>query len=121
MPREAQERRHGYRLTSQITRVTRGQHCYEVRPDVSPALEINPFQRVMVETMDCFSGAITDSSQRFNNITDLLAVVPDINPVSGPIAVKGPEPGDVLAVRGLDIRVGMDGGRRGRYFDRVND
>jgi hypothetical protein len=39
-----------------IARVTRRQYRYEVGPDISPALEINPGQEVVVETMDCFSG-----------------------------------------------------------------
>jgi acetamidase/formamidase len=91
--------------------VTRRQYRYEVGPDISPALEITPGQEVVVETMDCFSGAITDSSQRFNSVADVLKVVPGLNLVSGPITVKGAEPGDVLAVRVLDNRVGRDGGK----------
>lgn len=97
--------------TSPIARVTRNQYYYEVGPKVAPAIEINPGQEVVVETVDCFSGAITESSQRFNSVADLLKVVPGLNPVSGPIALTGAEPGDVLAVQVLDIRVGMDGGR----------
>jgi amidase len=94
-----------------IARITRHQYRYEVGPDIAPALEINPGQEVVVETMDCFSGAITESSQRFNSVADLLKVVPGLNPVTGPIAITGAEPGDVVAIQVLDIRVGMDGGK----------
>ena len=97
--------------TTPIARVKRDQYHYFVGPDISPAIEINPGQEVVVETVDCFSGAVTDSAQRFNGVADLLKVVPGLNPVCGPIAVKGAEPGDVVAVHVLDMRVGMDGGR----------
>jgi acetamidase/formamidase len=93
-----------------IARVTRDQYHYAVGPDISPAIEITPGQEVVVETMDCFTGAITNSAQRFNSVADLLKVVPGLNPVAGPIAVTGTAPGDVVAVHVLDIRVGRVGG-----------
>jgi hypothetical protein len=32
---------------------------------------------------DCFSAAITESSQRFNSVADLLKVVPGLNVMEG--------------------------------------
>jgi amidase len=97
--------------TTPIARVKRDQYQYFVGPDISPAIEIDSGQEVMVETMDCFSGAITNNAQRFNTIADYIKASRGPLPVSGPIAVKGASRGDVLAVHVLDIRVGMDGGR----------
>jgi amidase len=93
-----------------VARVKRDRIHYFVGPEIAPAVELVPGQEVVVETIDCFSGAITSSSQRFDNVGDLLKVVRGLNPVSGPIAVKGAVPGDVLAIHVLDIRVGMTGG-----------
>jgi acetamidase/formamidase len=78
--------------TTLMARVKRDQYHYAVGPDISPAIEITPGQEVVVETMDCFTGAITNSAQRFNSVADLLKVMPGLNPVSGPIAVTGAEP-----------------------------
>ena len=98
--------------TTPIARVKRDQYHYFVGSDISPAIEIEPGQEVMVETMDCFSGAITDNAQRFNTLADYAKAIPGpALPVAGPIAVKGAVRGDILAVHVLDIRVGMEGGR----------
>lgn len=98
--------------TTPIARVKRDQYHYFVGPDISPAIEINAGQEVVVETMDCFSGAITDNAQRFNTFADYYNEIPGpFLPVAGPIKVKGASRGDVLAVHVLDIRVGIDGGR----------
>ena len=96
---------------TQIARVKRDQCNYFVGPDIVPVIEINPGQEVVVETKDCFSGAITDNAQRFNTGMDYIKATRGPLPVAGPIAVKGAVRGDVLAVHVLDIRVGMDRGR----------
>ena len=94
-----------------IRRVNRDQHQYYVGPDIDPVLEIDPGEEVIVETVDCFSGAITDSAQTFDSIADLLEIVTGLNAVSGPVAVRGAEVGDLLAVHVLDIKVGMVDGK----------
>jgi amidase len=78
-----------------------------VGPDIPPVAEVEPGQDLVVETADYYSGKITRPEQRFSNIADLLRVVPGLDPVSGPIAVAGAEPGDALAIHILDIQVGM--------------
>jgi amidase len=98
-------------MSQAIYRVTRDQHQYYVGPDVDPVLEIDSGEQVIVETVDCFSGAITSSSQRFASVADVLEIVEGLNAVSGPIAVRGAEVGDVLAVHVIDIKVGMVEGR----------
>jgi amidase len=98
--------------TTSVARVKRDQYNYFVGPDISPVIEIDPAQEVVVETMDCFSGAITDNAQQFNTFADYYNAIPGpFTSVAGPIAVKGAVRGDVIAVHVLDIHVGMDGGR----------
>ena len=97
--------------TASIARVKRDQCSYFVGPDIAPVIEIDPGQDVVVETKDCFSGAVTDNAQRFNTGMDYIKAFTGSLPVSGPIAIKGAVRGDVLAIHVLDIQVGMDGGR----------
>jgi amidase len=94
-----------------IARVKRNQYSYFVGPDIAPVIEIDSGQEVVVETMDCFSGAITVNEQRFATFEEYIRAIRCPTPVAGPIAVKGAIGGDILAVHVLDIRVGMDGGR----------
>lgn len=74
---------------------------------VAPAITIQPGERVLVETWDCFSNRITSSSQTFDTLGSLLALTGGLNPIAGPIAVAGAEPGDALAVHVEEIRLGV--------------
>jgi amidase len=77
---------------------------YALSPENPPCAEITPGETVIVETEDCFSGRIKDT-------TDLFEVGgwENINPATGPIIVKGAEAGDTLAVDILDIKVHSPG------------
>jgi amidase len=65
-----------------------------------PALVVEPGEEVLFETKDCFSNQIKTADQRMDGL-DWTA----INPATGPLAVAGAEPGDVLVVRIEDIQV----------------
>ena len=59
-----------------------------------PLLTVRPGTVVELTTEDCFGG-------RVRGVEDLPSQVcefPYLNPVTGPIAVEGAEPGDTLAV-----------------------
>ena len=92
-------------------RVARDQAQHYVGPEIAPVIQIDPGEEVIVETQDCFGGCITDDSQQFATAADLLKVVTGLNPVNGPIAVRGAQKGDVLAVHVLDIKVGAVDGK----------
>ena len=92
-------------------RVTREQYQYAVGPDIHPVLEIDSGEEIILETLDCFSGVVTDSSQVFNSVAEVLAMVPGLNPVTGPVAVRHAEVGDVLAVHVMEIQVGRVNGK----------
>lgn len=64
-----------------------------------PALLVAPGELIHVETLDCFSGRITRPEHTHLDLDDSL-----LNPVTGPIYVKGAMPGDILSVRLHDIR-----------------
>ncbi|WP_026425960.1 acetamidase/formamidase family protein [Actinokineospora inagensis] len=64
------------------------------------ALTVPPGTVVELSTEDCFGGAV-------RGVADLPSQVcqfPYLNPVTGPIAVEGAEPGDTIAVHFVDIR-----------------
>ena len=70
-------------------------------PDLVPVLEIDPGDTVTFETNDCFTGQIRSEDDLVTEI-DLSR----INSATGPVAVRGAEPGDSLVAEILDVRPG---------------
>jgi formamidase len=69
-------------------------------PDIAPALEIGEGEELVLETRDAVDGQIKPSS----TVADLARFEPGrIHPLTGPIYVKGAQPGDVLEIEYLDI------------------
>ncbi|GAA1979506.1 acetamidase/formamidase family protein [Kitasatospora viridis] len=72
----------------------------------APLVTVRPGTVVELTTEDCFGGAV-------RGVTDLpsqVCVFPYLNPVTGPIAVLGAEPGDTLAVHFVEITPARDHG-----------
>ncbi|MFD5915801.1 acetamidase/formamidase family protein [Kitasatospora sp. NPDC058201] len=72
----------------------------------APLVTVRPGTVVELSTEDCFGG-------RVRGIGDLPSAVcefPYLNPVTGPIAVAGAEPGDTLAVHFVEITPARDWG-----------
>ncbi|MDL2252587.1 acetamidase/formamidase family protein [Ruminococcaceae bacterium OttesenSCG-928-I18] len=65
-----------------------------------PEARVQPGELLVFKTQDCFAGQITKESQLISEL-DLTKC----NPAAGPVYVEGAEPGDVLAVDLLDIRI----------------
>ena len=77
----------------------RDQVIWSFGPDLQPVLEVEPGDVVTFETNDCFTGQIRSEDDLVTEI-DLTR----INGATGPVAVKGAEPGDSLVVEILDVR-----------------
>jgi amidase len=73
-------------------------------PDLKPVLEVEPGAVVTLETNDCFTGQIQSEDDLVTEI-DFARV----NSATGPIAVRGAEPGDSLVVELLEVRPGPRG------------
>lgn len=71
-----------------------GEFAFTVGPYSTSVLEIDPGDRVIVDTIDTFSGKMVDETTSSRDVIEL----PYIDPQNGPIIVRGAEPGDVLAV-----------------------
>ena len=79
--------------------VTRDNVIWSFGPDIQPVVEVDPGAVVRLETNDCFTGQIRSE-------TDLVTEIDfnRINSATGPVAVKGAEPGDSLVVELLDVK-----------------
>jgi amidase len=80
-------------------RIGRDEIIWAFGPDLEPVLEVGPGAIVTFETNDCFTGQITSED-------DLVTAVDfdRVNSATGPVAVKGAEPGDSLVAEILDVR-----------------
>ncbi|MXV64451.1 acetamidase [Natronorubrum sp. JWXQ-INN-674] len=78
---------------------------YEFTPDLEPSATVESGAELTIETRDSLDGAIQDES-------DVIESVPEeVNAATGPIAVAGADPGDVLRVEIEEIRITEAHGR----------
>ncbi|PIE35030.1 acetamidase [candidate division KSB3 bacterium] len=101
--------------------LTRESVIYKFSPENPPIFSVEPGETFCVQTDDCFRSQIQTE-------TDLVTDVDfsRINPATGPIDLKGIQPGDILAVDILDIEVGKQGvmvgiPEEGAFGDRITD
>ena len=80
-------------------RIPRSEVIWSVGPVLQPGLEVEPGDVVTFETNDCFTGQIRSEDDLVTEI-DLSR----INSATGPVAVRGTEPGDSLVAEILDVR-----------------
>jgi amidase len=79
--------------------VTRDQVVWSFGPELEPVLEVEPGAVVRFETNDCFTGQIKTEA-------DLVTEIDfgRVNSATGPVAVRGAEPGDSLVVELLEVK-----------------
>src|SRR3954466_6618553 len=80
-------------------RIGRDEIIWAFGPELEPVLEIDPGETVTFERNDCFAGQITSE--------DDLATEIDferVNSATGPVAVRGAEPGDSLIAEILEVK-----------------
>jgi amidase len=80
-------------------RIGRDEIIWAFEPDLEPVLEVEPGGTVTFETNDCFTGQITSEDDLVTEID-----FERVNSATGPVAVKGAEPGDSLVAEILDVR-----------------
>ena len=68
-------------------------------PDIPPIAQVNPGDTFRIECLDCAGGQIKNS----DNCNEIEHLKPFGHPLSGPIAVKGAQPGDLLVVTIKDM------------------
>jgi formamidase len=69
-------------------------------PDIPPVFEVGEGEEVTLETRDALDGQIRPDA----TVADLASVDPHlVHPLTGPVFIKGAQPGDVLEIEFLDI------------------
>src|SRR5712692_10448267 len=69
-------------------------------PDVTPVIEVEPGEQVVLETRDALDGYLNAES----TIADLAGLpIGAVHPLTGPVFVKGAQPGDLLEIEFMDI------------------
>ena len=84
--------------------VSREDVIWAFGPALEPVLQVDPGATVTLQTNDCFTGQIRTEDDLVTEI-DLTRV----NSATGPVAVRGAEPGDSLVVEILDVRPAEQG------------
>ena len=78
---------------------------YTFTPELEAALTVDPNEKITIETIDSLEKEVVTSS-------DLLHSIPDeVNAATGPIAIRGAQPGDILSVKIEEIRITEESGR----------
>jgi len=75
-------------------------------PAIPPVMTVRPGDTVFMETRDAFDGQITRTSTERDVIPTFAGGPLDLNlvhPLTGPVAIEGAEPGDLLEVHVVDI------------------
>lgn len=83
-----------------ITIEDQGTFHYVYGPYAEPVLTVDPGALITIETHDAFGGRITSEADKPSEILRY----PYLNPQNGPIAVRGAQRGDCLAVRIHSVR-----------------
>lgn len=75
------------------------------RPDLEPILTVDPDDTVVIRCRDGFDGQVNPPVTAADLDTKLYSTLnfARVAPLTGPVAVRGAEPGDTLEVRILDI------------------
>jgi formamidase len=69
-------------------------------PDILPILEVDPGETIALETRDALDGQIKPGM----SVEDLLHLDAKVaHPLTGPIFIKGAEPGDLLEIETVDV------------------
>src|SRR5262244_4031355 len=71
-----------------------------VHPDIPPVLEVGEGEEVALETRDALDGQLKPGT----TVADFPSLdVGAVHPLTGPVFVKGAEPGDILEIEFTDI------------------
>ncbi|GGK78179.1 acetamidase/formamidase family protein [Haloarcula sebkhae] len=80
-------------------------HVYEFAPNMEPLYTAADGESLTFETIDSLNKAVQSDA-------DLMDAIPEeVNAATGPVAVEGATPGDVLKIEIEDVRVNEDLGR----------
>lgn len=91
-------------IPTPTVKLSRDQHIWAYAADMQGVVTVDPGTTLEIETWDCFTGQVQSESDTVEHL-DLARV----NSATGPISVRGAEPGDSLSVTLHDIRPNKQG------------
>ncbi|HEY5438174.1 MAG TPA: acetamidase/formamidase family protein [Acidimicrobiales bacterium] len=91
-------------MNEPTVKLSRDEHVWSFDAQREPVIAVDPGTVIEIETWDCFTGQVQSEEDTVEKI-DLNRV----NSATGPICVRGAEPGDTLSVTLLDIRPNSKG------------
>jgi amidase len=91
-------------MNDATVKLSRDEHVWSFDAQQEPVISVDPGTVIEIETWDCFTGQVQSEEDTVEKI-DLNRV----NSATGPICVRGAEPGDTLSVTLLDIRPNSKG------------
>ena len=92
-----------------MLRISRDKVCYELSPHLEPVAYVDPGERVVLETHDSRTGRLQRPEDVLTSVPEPKNGNPMVNPATGPLYIRGAEPGDTLTVDILDIKLGSQG------------
>ena len=82
-----------------MEKISRDTHIWAFDSQMQPVITVDPGTTLEIETWDCFTGQVQSESDTLEKLD-----IHRVNSATGPIAVRGAEPGDSLSVTLVDIR-----------------
>jgi len=80
------------------------QRVYQFAPDMRSTFSLGPPDTVIFETIDAFGGQISTEADRLETVD-----FSQVNPATGPVSIKGAQPGDTLVVQVQGIKLPQQG------------
>jgi amidase len=80
-------------------RITRENVCYSIGAGHAPIAEVGPGTTLVIETHDARGGKLRRAEDVVVTAPDYSENFPKTNPATGPITIRGAEPGDAIVVR----------------------
>ncbi|MDN6162210.1 MAG: acetamidase/formamidase family protein [Atopostipes sp.] len=77
-----------------MKKIPKNQVIFEMNKENQPVLSVKNGEKVIFETMDCFSDTVNSAEDTFSEID-----FSKVNPATGPLFVEGAEVGDVLKIK----------------------
>jgi amidase len=87
-----------------MQRITTSTIIPSLSADHPPVARADSGSRIVFETLDCYANQIQHEHQGLKDLTGFFG-----NPATGPVFIKGAEPGDVLKIHIADLRIGEQG------------
>lgn len=76
-----------------LKKLTKDNNLYRMSKSLSPALEVGLQEPFCLELEDCYSGNVKNPEDSFTK-----EMWDTVNPATGPVAIRGAKPGDILKI-----------------------